>query len=92
MFVTPNQGLHETFERTVSIATLFPGASRDIGPRLLSAIEDKVVKFVTRDPPQLFLEPEGTLYKLGVHAERFFQLRCRRGQSRKTWLGYTPVL
>jgi tRNA uridine 5-carboxymethylaminomethyl modification enzyme len=54
-----NEVLHETIRKNLHESPLYSGAIKGIGPRYCPSIEDKVVKFPTKDRHQLFIEPEG---------------------------------
>lgn len=50
---------HEIIRENLYRAPLFSGEIEGIGPRYCPSIEDKVVRFASRDAHQIFLEPEG---------------------------------
>lgn len=50
---------HRIIRENLSKSALYSGNIRGSGPRYCPSIEDKVVKFSTRDSHQIFLEPEG---------------------------------
>ena len=54
-----SEATHEVLRQNIHRSPLYSGAIEGIGPRYCPSIEDKVVKFPTRDRHQLFLEPEG---------------------------------
>src|SRR6266571_886147 len=54
-----NETLHETIRKNLHESPLYSGAIKGIGPRYCPSIEDKIVKFPTKDRHQLFIEPEG---------------------------------
>lgn len=59
-YITHTNGdTHGIIRRNIERAPLFSGKIQGIGPRYCPSIEDKVVRFSTRDRHQLFLEPEG---------------------------------
>lgn len=51
--------VHELIRRNLTQSPLYSGKITGIGPRYCPSIEDKVVKFASKDRHQLFLEPEG---------------------------------
>ncbi|MBA4143419.1 MAG: tRNA uridine-5-carboxymethylaminomethyl(34) synthesis enzyme MnmG [Nitrosospira sp.] len=58
-----NNRTHDIIRGGLDRSPLFTGAIEGIGPRYCPSIEDKVVRFSSRDAHQIFLEPEG----LGTH-------------------------
>jgi len=50
---------HEIIRAGLDRSPLFTGVIKGVGPRYCPSIEDKVVRFATRDSHQIFLEPEG---------------------------------
>jgi tRNA uridine 5-carboxymethylaminomethyl modification enzyme len=54
-----NETVHELIRKNLSESPLYSGKIKGVGPRYCPSIEDKVVKFATKDRHQLFLEPEG---------------------------------
>lgn len=54
-----NLEAHEILRTGFEKSPLFSGRIEGIGPRYCPSIEDKIVRFHTRDRHQLFLEPEG---------------------------------
>lgn len=61
---------HAVIRANLSRAPLFSGQIKGRGPRYCPSIEDKVVRFASRDSHQIFLEPEGldtdTIYPNGM--------------------------
>jgi tRNA uridine 5-carboxymethylaminomethyl modification enzyme len=51
--------VHQMIQRNLSSSPLYSGKIKGVGPRYCPSIEDKVVKFASKDRHQLFLEPEG---------------------------------
>jgi tRNA uridine 5-carboxymethylaminomethyl modification enzyme len=51
--------IHELIRKNLTKSPLYSGKITGIGPRYCPSIEDKVVKFASKDRHQLFLEPEG---------------------------------
>lgn len=56
-YTTPT--VHEVIRKNLTKSPLYSGKITGIGPRYCPSIEDKVVKFASKDRHQLFLEPEG---------------------------------
>ena len=50
---------HERVRESLYRSALYSGRITGPGPRYCPSIEDKIVRFVTRDSHQVFLEPEG---------------------------------
>ncbi|MDR3587545.1 MAG: tRNA uridine-5-carboxymethylaminomethyl(34) synthesis enzyme MnmG [Desulfosporosinus sp.] len=50
---------HEIIRENLYRAPLYSGKIEGIGPRYCPSIEDKVVRFASREAHQIFLEPEG---------------------------------
>ena len=61
---------HELIRANLHRAPIYSGQIQGTGPRYCPSIEDKVVRFGTRDRHQIFLEPEGldddTVYPNGI--------------------------
>ena len=51
-------GVHEVIRANLHRSPLYAGEIKGIGPRYCPSIEDKVVRFASRDQHQIFLEPE----------------------------------
>ena len=59
-FITcTNQKTHEIIEKNIVKSAIYSGQIQSKGPRYCPSIEDKIVKFRSRDQHQIFLEPEG---------------------------------
>ena len=54
-----NAGTHALIRGSLDRSPLFAGVIEGVGPRYCPSIEDKVVRFASRDSHQVFLEPEG---------------------------------
>lgn len=67
-YTTPET--HEIIRSNLYRAPLFSGQIHGVGPRYCPSIEDKIVRFASRDRHQIFLEPEGldddTVYPNGL--------------------------
>ena len=51
--------VHELIRKNLKSSPLYSGKITGVGPRYCPSIEDKVVKFASKERHQLFLEPEG---------------------------------
>jgi tRNA uridine 5-carboxymethylaminomethyl modification enzyme len=54
-----NERTHDIIRNNLDLSPLYTGQIRGVGPRYCPSIEDKVVRFSTRDAHQIFVEPEG---------------------------------
>ncbi len=54
-----HKGTHKILEKGFSDSPMFTGLITGVGPRYCPSIEDKIVRFASKDKHQLFLEPEG---------------------------------
>lgn len=57
--VYTNKRTHEIIRKNLDRAPLFTGLIRGVGPRYCPSIEDKIVRFASKERHPLFLEPEG---------------------------------
>ena len=57
--VYTNSQTHELIRANLHRAPLFSGLIKGVGPRYCPSIEDKVVRFASKERHGLFLEPEG---------------------------------
>jgi tRNA uridine 5-carboxymethylaminomethyl modification enzyme len=61
---------HAIIRANLNRAPMYSGQIESTGPRYCPSIEDKVVRFASRDSHQIFLEPEGldddTIYPNGI--------------------------
>lgn len=67
-YTTP--ATHELIRANLHQAPMYSGQIEGVGPRYCPSIEDKVVRFASRERHQIFLEPEGlddsTVYPNGI--------------------------
>jgi len=65
-----NSKIHDLIRANLDRAPIYSGQISGTGPRYCPSIEDKVVRFASRDRHQIFLEPEGlddkTVYPNGI--------------------------
>jgi tRNA uridine 5-carboxymethylaminomethyl modification enzyme len=65
-----NRVTHQIIKDNLHLSAMYSGKIKGIGPRYCPSIEDKIVKFSTKDSHQIFLEPEGlndyTVYPNGI--------------------------
>ncbi len=61
---------HQIIKDSLHLSAMYSGQIEGIGPRYCPSIEDKIVKFASKDSHQIFLEPEGlndhTIYPNGI--------------------------
>jgi tRNA uridine 5-carboxymethylaminomethyl modification enzyme len=63
-----NPQVHENLRIGFKESPLFSGVIDGVGPRYCPSIEDKIVRFSSKDQHQLFVEPEGwTTYEVYVN-------------------------
>ncbi|MCO6384191.1 tRNA uridine-5-carboxymethylaminomethyl(34) synthesis enzyme MnmG [Oceanicola sp. 502str15] len=65
-----NARTHEIINENLHRSAMYGGHIEGVGPRYCPSIEDKVVRFASKDSHQIFLEPEGlddpTIYPNGI--------------------------
>jgi len=61
---------HEIIRSNLHKSAMYSGKIEGVGPRYCPSIEDKIVRFATKEKHQIFLEPEGlndnTIYPNGI--------------------------
>ncbi len=55
-----NARTHDVIRKNLSESPLYSGMIHGIGPRYCPSIEDKVIRFASREQHQIFVEPTGT--------------------------------
>ncbi|MCC6379605.1 MAG: tRNA uridine-5-carboxymethylaminomethyl(34) synthesis enzyme MnmG [Burkholderiales bacterium] len=74
-----NATTHEIIRGALDRSPLYAGVIEGTGPRYCPSIEDKVVRFASRDSHQVFLEPEGLttheIYPNGVSTSLPFDVQ-----------------
>ncbi len=58
-----NEKTHELIKNNIELSAMYGGAIEGTGARYCPSIEDKVMRFATKNSHQLFLEPEGLTTK-----------------------------
>lgn len=54
-----NEQTHEVIRNNLALSAMYSGEIEGVGPRYCPSIEDKVVRFGSREKHQIFLEPQG---------------------------------
>lgn len=54
-----NAKTHEIIQSNIHLSAMYSGNIEGVGPRYCPSIEDKVVRFSSKNSHQIFLEPEG---------------------------------
>lgn len=74
-----NERTHAIIRQNLTSSPLFTGSIAGVGPRYCPSIEDKIVRFATRDAHQIFLEPEGLttneVYPNGISTSLPFEVQ-----------------
>src|SRR5512135_1102644 len=78
---------HEIIRSGLDRSPLYTGVIKGVGPRYCPSIEDKVVRFATRESHQIFLEPEGLstneIYPNGISTSLPFDIQLALVRSIK---------
>ena len=79
-FIThTNANTHAIIEKGLAHSPLFTGAIEGTGPRYCPSIEDKIVRFASRESHQIFIEPEGLetpeIYPNGISTSLPFEVQ-----------------
>jgi tRNA uridine 5-carboxymethylaminomethyl modification enzyme len=65
-----NKATHQIIKDNIHLSAMYSGQIEGVGPRYCPSIEDKIVKFSSKDSHKIFLEPEGlddhTIYPNGI--------------------------
>ena len=65
-----NETTHDIIRKNIHSSAMYSGNIAGVGPRYCPSIEDKVVRFASKNSHQIFLEPEGlnddTIYPNGI--------------------------
>jgi tRNA uridine 5-carboxymethylaminomethyl modification enzyme len=76
---------HEIIRGGLDRSPLFSGAIEGVGPRYCPSIEDKVVRFSSKESHQIFLEPEGLttheVYPNGISTSLPFDIQVKLVRS-----------
>ena len=76
---------HEIINEGLSESPLYAGVIEGVGPRYCPSIEDKVVRFASRESHSIFLEPEGLetneIYPNGISTSLPYEYQVRLVQS-----------
>lgn len=80
-----NNKTHDIIRSGMDKSPLYTGAIAGLGPRYCPSIEDKIVRFATKDSHQIFVEPEGLetqeIYPNGISTSLPFELQIKFVQS-----------
>lgn len=61
---------HDIIKKNIHKSAIYSGNIKGVGPRYCPSIEDKIVRFASKEKHQIFLEPEGlddyTVYPNGI--------------------------
>ena len=76
---TTTEKTHEIIRRGLHRSPLYSGQIEGVGPRYCPSIEDKVVRFATKNGHQIFVEPEGLstheIYPNGISTSLPFDIQ-----------------
>lgn len=71
---------HDIIRQNLDKSPMYAGIIEGIGPRYCPSIEDKVVRFASKDFHQIFVEPEGLtsneIYPNGISTSLPFEVQC----------------
>lgn len=80
-----NQQTHALIRANLDNSPIYAGVIEGTGPRYCPSIEDKVMRFSTRDAHQIFLEPEGLtsneIYPNGISTSLPFDVQINMVKS-----------
>lgn len=81
-WITSTNGItHEIIRDGLVDSPLYTGKIEGVGPRYCPSIEDKVVRFSTRESHSIFLEPEGLgtheIYPNGISTSLSFEVQVK---------------
>ncbi|MEO8346484.1 MAG: tRNA uridine-5-carboxymethylaminomethyl(34) synthesis enzyme MnmG [Betaproteobacteria bacterium] len=80
-----NSRTHDIIRSGLDRSPMYSGVIQSVGPRYCPSIEDKVVRFATRDSHQIFLEPEGLqtheIYPNGISTSLPFDVQLELVRS-----------
>ena len=80
-----NARTHDIIRAGLDRSPMYSGLIKSVGPRYCPSIEDKVVRFATRDSHQIFLEPEGLhtheIYPNGISTSLPFDVQLELVRS-----------
>lgn len=78
---------HDIIRSGLDRSPLFSGVIEGVGPRYCPSIEDKVIRFATKESHQVFLEPEGLttheVYPNGISTSLPFDIQVKLVRSIK---------
>ncbi len=82
-----NERTHEIIRRASSRSPMFTGLIEGTGPRYCPSVEDKVVRYATKQSHQIFVEPEGLdtreIYPNGISTSLPFDVQIEFVRSIK---------
>ena len=80
-----NEETHDIIRRGLDRSPIYTGVIDSIGPRYCPSIEDKVVRFASKDSHQIFVEPEGLevleIYPNGISTSLPFDIQLEMVRS-----------
>ncbi len=82
-----NRRTHDLIRASLDRSPLYTGVIEGVGPRYCPSIEDKVVRFASKDSHQIFIEPEGLtsdeIYPNGISTSLPFDVQLSLVRSIK---------